>query len=84
LNSVTITSVDVERVFSRGWLLLSHIRNWLSAQTTRALLCLGYWSHLRLIRNKDVTAVARLPEIPRDIDIELDDGWDIIKLPSSK
>jgi hypothetical protein len=74
-DGITIaTSVDVERVFSRSRLLLSHIRNRLSAQTTRSLLCLGYWSRLGLIQDKDVTAVAKLPEIPGDDDVELDDG----------
>jgi len=34
------TSVDVERLFSHGQVLLSHNHNRLSAQTTRALLCL--------------------------------------------
>ncbi|KIJ16147.1 hypothetical protein PAXINDRAFT_76130, partial [Paxillus involutus ATCC 200175] len=38
------TSIDVERLFSRGCLIITHTRSHLSAQTTRALLCLGAWS----------------------------------------
>ncbi|KIJ09043.1 hypothetical protein PAXINDRAFT_88030, partial [Paxillus involutus ATCC 200175] len=44
--TIPATSVDVEHIFSRGQLLLSHVRSRLSAQTTRAILCLGGWSHL--------------------------------------
>ncbi|KAJ7933627.1 hypothetical protein B0H13DRAFT_1592206, partial [Mycena leptocephala] len=49
------TSVDVERVFSRGRLLLSHVWNRLSAQSTRALMCLApgvCWdsSRMRMLR----------------------------------
>lgn len=40
------TSVDVERIFSRGRILLSHLRNRLSPQTTRSLMCLQAWSLL--------------------------------------
>ena len=34
------TSIDVERLFSRGRLLLPHTRNGLSSRSTRALLLL--------------------------------------------
>ena len=79
----TATSVAVERVFSRG-LLLSHVRNCLSAQTTHALLCLGKWSHLGLVKDADVNKVAVLPDVEEDGDsdgdIEMEDGWDAIIL----
>ena len=39
-NCSLATSVDVERVFSRGRLILSHVRSQLTAQSTRSLLCL--------------------------------------------
>ncbi|KDR79571.1 hypothetical protein GALMADRAFT_47315, partial [Galerina marginata CBS 339.88] len=42
--SIPATSTDVERLFSRGRLILSHTRSRLSPQSTRALLCLGSWS----------------------------------------
>jgi hypothetical protein len=35
------TSVDVEQVFSKGRLVLPHVQNRLSVQSTCALLCLG-------------------------------------------
>jgi len=44
LMHIVATSVDVERTFSQGRLVLSHVRNRLSVQSTRALLCLGVWS----------------------------------------
>ena len=44
LTSIVATSVDVERVFSKGRILLSHVRNRLSVQSTWALMCLGAWS----------------------------------------
>jgi hypothetical protein len=77
---ILATSVDVERVFSRGRLLLSHIRNRLSAQSTRALLCLGNWSLLGMVDNIDVLTVARLEALEGDFDFEMDVGWDRITL----
>ena len=73
----TATSVDVERVFSKGRLVLSHIRNKLSVQSTRTLMCLGAWSRMGLVKDKDVMAVVRLPAVDRD-ETELDSGWDDI------
>ena len=52
------TSVGVERLFSRGRLLLSHVRNRLSAQTTRAILCLGEWYRAGLITETDFLTAA--------------------------
>jgi hypothetical protein len=75
LTSISATSTDVERVFSQGRLVLSHIRNRLSAQSTRALLCLGNWSLLGYIKDKDITAVTVLPEVLGDEE-ELEVGWD--------
>ena len=73
------TSVDVERVFSQGRLLLSHIRNRLSVQSTRALMCLGAWSLLGFVKDSDVKAVVALPELRADEDEDkLDIDWDKI------
>jgi hypothetical protein len=74
------TSVDVERVFSQGRLLLSHICSRLSVQSTRALMCLGVWSILGFITDSDVrAAVAVLPELTGDDhEEELDINWDRI------
>ncbi|KAG6863493.1 hypothetical protein C0991_005423 [Blastosporella zonata] len=78
------TLVKVERVFSRRRLLLSYVRNQMSAQTTRAVLCLGYWSTLGFVDNKDVSkVVAALPKVPikdgcSDGEYDMADGWDDI------
>jgi hypothetical protein len=71
------TSVDVERVFSKGRLVLSHIRNRLTVASTRALMCLGAWSKLGLVRDADLLAAAALPDVMEDKD-ELNVGWDYI------
>ena len=76
----TATSVDVERIFSRGRLLLSHVRSRLSVQSTRALLCLGCWSLLGLVQDKDVEAVTRLADVEGAEEPPLEDGWDRINL----
>ena len=55
--------MDVEHIFSKGRLLLSHVRNRLSAESTRALLCLGNWSGAGLVKNEDVQAATRLPDV---------------------
>ena len=69
--------MDVEQIFSCGRLLLSHIQNWLSAQSTQALLCLGSWSKLGLVKDNDVMAVAVLADVDGDEE-EFDNGWDVI------
>ncbi|KAG6893964.1 hypothetical protein C0992_008011, partial [Termitomyces sp. T32_za158] len=52
----------------------------MSAQTTRATMCLGFWSHLGLVKDKGVLMVAKLDEVPAeeglDGKIEMPDGWD--------
>ncbi|PPR06541.1 hypothetical protein CVT26_000704 [Gymnopilus dilepis] len=78
--SIPPTSVDVERVFSRGRLILSHVRSRLNAQSTRALLCLGNWSLLGFVEDNDVIPVARMPDVEGDEEVELDEGWDRILL----
>ncbi len=77
LITCTATSVDVERVFSKGRLVLSHVRNGLSVQSTRALLCLGAWSRMGFVKDKDVMLAARLPEV-EGCEVELDSHWDRI------
>jgi hypothetical protein len=75
----TATSTDVERVFSQGRLLLSHVRNRLSSQSIRALMCLGNWSRLGLVKDRDIHAVTMLAEI-EGAEEELKEGWDSIRL----
>lgn len=79
--SIPATSVDVERCFSRGRILLTHLRNRMTAQTTRALMCLNYWSLAGLVQDRDVLKVVRAYEpIAGDEDEDLEDGWDVIEL----
>ena len=70
-------SVAVERVFSKGRLLLSHIRNRLSAQSTRALLCLGAWSKLGFVDIDDLNLAASLPDVTGE-EMWTDDEWDVV------
>ncbi|KIM58132.1 hypothetical protein SCLCIDRAFT_128912, partial [Scleroderma citrinum Foug A] len=76
--SIPATSVDVERLFSHGRLLLSHVHSCLSPQSVRALLCLGAWSELNLVKSADVLKVGAMPDIPGHEETVLDDGWDHI------
>jgi len=68
------TSVDVERTFSQGRLLLSHVRSRLSVQSTRALLCVGIWSLLGYVKDNDVKAAAVLPAVDGKEE-ELAEDW---------
>jgi len=68
----------VEHIFSHGRLVLSHVRNQLSSQSTWALLCLGSWSLQDLVVDSDVLAITALEEVEGDEDVELEDGWDHI------
>jgi len=77
---VSATSVDVERIFSCGCLVLSHVRNQLSSQSTQALLCLGLWSLQDMVMDSDVLAITALEEVEGDEDVELEDGWDRISI----
>ena len=56
---------------------MSHVRNRLSSQSTCALLCLGNWSILGYIKDKDILAVTVLPEVVGEEE-ELEEGWDVI------
>jgi len=73
------TSVDVERVFSQGRIVLSHLRSRLSVQSTRALMCLGVWSRMGYVKDIDIKLVVMQPEVPADEkEGDLVDGWDSI------
>jgi hypothetical protein len=45
-----------------------------------ALLCLGSWSLLGLVKDKDVLNVAVMPDVEGNEEIELEKGWDSIKI----
>jgi hypothetical protein len=67
----------VERVFSKGRLLLSHVRNRLTVDSTQALLCLGTWSKLGFVNKEDLLAAAVLPEV-KEGEEDLPDDFDLI------
>ena len=71
-------SVDVEWTFSQGQLLLSHIHNQLSVQSTQVLLCLRVWSLMGYVKDKDLKAVTILPEVGSDEEDQLANDWDTI------
>lgn len=74
------TSVDVERLFSRGRVLLAHVRNRLCAQTIRALLCLGSWSRLGLVKDADIKKVTIMDDVEGEEEVVFLDGWDAIDI----
>ena len=71
------TSVNVECVFSKGRILLSHLRSRLSVQSTRALMCLGVWSRMGYVKDTDVKSATILPEVDGEEE-ELAENWDRI------
>lgn len=73
------STVDVERVFSRGRLVLSHVRNRLSAESTRALLCVGEWSRKGLIKDEDILKVTATAYDANERD-NVSRGWDAVSM----
>ncbi|KAG1758938.1 hypothetical protein EDD22DRAFT_783244, partial [Suillus occidentalis] len=57
-----------------GHLILSHVYSCLNVQSTCALLCLGYWSQLGLVKNEDVLAISNLGDVVDDEELELKNG----------
>lgn len=57
VSDATATSVGVERLFSKGHIIVTHLCNGLSAASIRALMCLNDWLLLSLVRDADVLAV---------------------------
>jgi hypothetical protein len=79
--SIPSTTVDVERTFSQGRLVLSHVRSRLSIQSTRALMCLGSWSRAGFAPPKKMAMVlSPMADVPDDEDEWLDYGWDSLAL----
>jgi hypothetical protein len=70
-TSDAATTIDVERLFSHGHLVLSLTRSQLSVTSMRALLCLGSWSHSGLVQDEDVKAVVKLDEIDAQVELNL-------------
>jgi hAT family C-terminal dimerisation region len=79
-NIPAVTSINVEWLFSKGCVVLPYLHNCLLSQSTHALLCLGQWSKLGLIKDEDLRQV-----ICEDLEgdkskVELPDGWDKIHI----
>lgn len=72
------TSVDVEWLFSQGHVLLSHIHNHLSSQSVQALICLGSWSWMGLVKDADLKKVVMMKDVVEGKDHVLPEGWDVI------
>ena len=71
----------MEHTFSKGCILLSHLRNRLSVESTRALICLGVWSSLGYVKDSDIRAETLQPVIEGEETLdELENGWDAIIL----
>ncbi len=82
---ILATSVDVERTFSKGRLLLMHVRSHLSAQTTRAVICVGNWSLAGYMKSDDAKKIAELSDLSDNSDMsdfEMEEGWDKIDIAS--
>ena len=62
-NFLLATSINVKCVFSKGWILLSHVCNQLSVQLTCAMMCLGAWGLMGYVRDCDTKAVTILPDL---------------------
>jgi len=75
---LSATSIDVERLFSKGRLILSHVRNRLSAGTTRELLCLNNWIGQGLVMLDDLKEAASLPEVLDDCQEKEPDEFDLV------
>jgi len=56
---IAASSVVVERSFSRGRILILHLRNRLRANTIRALMCFGDWSRQDFILNAELVEFLR-------------------------
>ena len=71
---IIASSVAVERVFSKGRLIMSHIRNRLSADSSRALMCLGAWTRAGYVETADLKHAASLPDA-KDDEPWPEDNW---------
>ena len=75
-QTIPATLIEVERLFSHGRLVISHVRSRLGVQSSRALICLGIWSRLGLVKAADLKEVSKMPDVEGDEEVILDDDWD--------
>ncbi len=74
--------MDVERIFSRGHVILSYLRNRLSVQMVQALLCIDEWIKVGIIKEKHIhDAIKGSKEMEEDDEaMYVEDGWDNIDI----
>jgi len=78
-HTIPATSVDVERIFSQGRILMSHLRSRLLVQSTRALMCIGEWSRLGYMNDIDIKDAVAQPEVPMNAkEDQLAEGWYLV------
>ena len=70
------TSVNVERVFSRGHLVLPYVHSRLVVQSTRASLCVGLWSSQGLVKDGDIRVSLGVDDVGEDSEDVLPEDWD--------
>jgi len=68
--------VDVERIFSRGCLVLPHVCGCLAVQSTCASLCVGLWSSQGFVKQADLRAALDAREVEEEDELPMD--WDAI------
>ncbi|KAF5364882.1 hypothetical protein D9757_015275 [Collybiopsis confluens] len=71
VHTIPATSVAVERSFSQGRILISHLRNRLRPTTIQALMCFGAWSRQDFITNEELLIILH-STVADDPDIGLD------------
>ena len=72
-----MTLVNIEQIFSKGQILLSHLCSRLSVQSTQALMCVAAWSTMGFVKSSDIMTAAKVPEIDSEEEDPADD-WDLI------
>lgn len=55
-DNYSATAVDVERSFSRGRILINHLRNRLRPASICALMCFGDWCRVQLASDAEMAA----------------------------
>ncbi len=51
--------MDVERSFSRGRILITHLRNRLRAPSIRALMCFGDWCRVGVVSDSELAGALK-------------------------
>lgn len=70
----------MERVFSQGRIVLSHLWSRLSVQSMQVLMCLGVWSRMGYVQDSDIKAVVTLPPLANEEkESPLANDWDAIE-----